>query len=959
MQQMQQMQMQQMQQMQMQQMQQGGYAGHPGAMPPQPPHPQSLQAQQAGQQQHQQGGGGGGGKKGKGQQSQQQAQQQGDPPPMTAIQKAEARAKAAAEQAEKQAAAKKEANRTKKAEKAAAEKAAAEQAAAEQAAAEAAEKAAAQKAAAELAAMEKAAMQKAAMESGSSSSHTSELGTAPPSKAVLGASKGKAVAYSDFAAEARALEQQGAEAAEREMATAAADAADAADEEAAAAMAAAVAAEAEEREAAEATAAAAAEAARLDALENQAVPPPSTDADAEFAKALELSLLAEAGGAPPPSLPKPPTGLPDGPLFDALRTPNLMADLPSSMVEALADPPPHHAAVWTAARIDDQYDSPLEQWSAEELEGAFAAVRRVEGRLGDERLPDADEAELQWLEAEHGKHRQLCARVGAQRARHTVRVGAWVDEWEARAWEREPGALAAPLPVPLKLMLCGLGAPPRWRWPLWQCALGIRVLPQLQEAQVKSLLSTPLPGAKTLESDVAAAVQATFFSSDEGFPLDAAPLLCEELLVVLTLLLKRARLAYRSELPLPSIAAPLLLLALRHVAADKADRRGAPAPPSGGEEPTMCRDDLIACRSDVFNAMLMLVKQLCPAVAAGRPWGVTPNGAASGPPNQPFLQVLWLQLQWLSPALLLHLQHGVGVSAQLMKKMLSFLSHAAPPRAFYRLVELALWEDPPAPSCHAGYLVVALLLQHEARLLGVPPDGLGAAVGELCVSDALEAERLHVRAKEICGTSPRWLQEAIGITSTSAPTQSLAMPYACCWLEPDEVLGSSLGGTSGKMWAVDLRSQHEFDMAHFALTLHVPPDALAKPEERERARHELLAICAESGCGLAFVTAGAPLTAAGCSGAPPELVAQMVTEFVRAGFARVGILRSGFAALTAAQRESLVMDDVVHSSAGPQSGVAKLRDEAAARLGAAKEALKTTLSFSRRSRTKALPIQPI
>lgn len=74
---------------------------------------------------------------------------------MTAIQKAEARAKAAAAEAEKQAAAKKEAAKQKKAEKAAAEKAAADEAAAAEKAAaerEAAEKAAAAKAEAEEAA---------------------------------------------------------------------------------------------------------------------------------------------------------------------------------------------------------------------------------------------------------------------------------------------------------------------------------------------------------------------------------------------------------------------------------------------------------------------------------------------------------------------------------------------------------------------------------------------------------------------------------------------------------------------------------------------------------------------------------------------------------------------------------------------------------------------------------------
>eukprot|EP00966_Prymnesium_polylepis_P318090 7347740-Prymnesium_polylepis.1 len=59
--------------------------------------------------------------------------------------------------------------------------------------------------------------------------------------------------------------------------------------------------------------------------------------------------------------------------------------------------------------------------------------------------------------------------------------------------------------------------------------------------------------------------------------------------------------------------------------------------------------ELRARRSDTFYAVQGIVGALSPAVAAGKPWGVAPNGAAAGPPNQPLLQAVWLLLQWSHP----------------------------------------------------------------------------------------------------------------------------------------------------------------------------------------------------------------------------------------------------------------------------------------------------------------------
>lgn len=122
-----------------------------------------------------------------------------------------------------------------------------------------------------------------------------------------------------------------------------------------------------------------------------------------------------------------------------------------------------------------------------------------------------------------------------------------------------------------------------------------------QEAHVQSLLSTPLVGAAALLRDVTLAVHSAFGSPDCGVPSEALPIICEELRIVLTIFLKRLRLAYRSELPLPSLAAPVMLLALRQAAADKV----------AFEPAIVSQADVTALRSDLFSLLYLLVKQEC------------------------------------------------------------------------------------------------------------------------------------------------------------------------------------------------------------------------------------------------------------------------------------------------------------------------------------------------------------
>jgi len=79
-----------------------------------------------------------------------------------------------------------------------------------------------------------------------------------------------------------------------------------------------------------------------------------------------------------------------------------------------------------------------------------------------------------------------------------------------------------------------------------------------------------------------------------------------------------------------------------------------------------------------------------------------------------------------------------------------------------------------------------------------------------------------------------------------------------------------------RFWVVDLRSSSEFESAHFALTLSLPPERARDPAAREAARDELFAVCAESGVGLAFLTTAEPTDPKGCSGLHPDEVTLVV-----------------------------------------------------------------------------------
>ena len=161
-----------------------------------------------------------------------------------------------------------------------------------------------------------------------------------------------------------------------------------------------------------------------------------------------------------------------------------------------------------------------------------------------------------------------------------------------------------------------------------------------------------------------------------------------------------------------------------------------------------------------------------------------------------------------------------------------------------------------------------------------------------------------------------------------------------------------------------MRPQAEFDASHYALTLHLPPEAARQPQAREAAREKLRSVCVEGGFGIAVLTSGDPVamtldaappaaTAGACLGA--DEVKLLVHEFVRAGFRRVGILSGGFAALPAEARTTLVYDEVApltRGDGGAGGGAVKSRlgsliDEGGQRMNA--------LFGGRRARAKPAP----
>ena len=463
-----------------------------------------------------------------------------------------------------------------------------------------------------------------------------------------------------------------------------------------------------------------------------------------------------------------------------------------------------------------------------------------------------------------------------------------------------------------------------------------------QALQLRSLLETELPGQAELEVDAQSAILGALGARASALPDGAIEMLSRELCFVLLLVLKRTRLPYSAEIGIAPLAAPIVLLSAAHAAASDGDGLVGAA-------------ELAAVRSDTLNALSAALAKLFPALVAGAPWGLAANGTPSPPPNQPLLASFWLLVQWESPALTQQLQRGVGVSMLLMHAMLSLLSTGSSSAGVIRLVELSLWDaTPPVAPCHPALLLCAVLRSAEAALLAVEPNELTPALREcLCVPTILAAERLHANARSLATRLPASLRASLDASWCAGKPPHA--PYVCAWLSPAEVAPEA-GAAVGRFWVVDLRSTSDFDQSHYALTMHLPPEAAKQPEAREALRAELVQVCSESEIGVALLTAADPLgEPAANGGLSADDTRRIVHEFVRAGFRRVGVVGGGYAALTREQLASLVTDDVTPRSEA--EGGASSSSKAAAAVGMIGGAIKNTFNFAKR-RAKPAPVSP-
>lgn len=249
------------------------------------------------------------------------------------------------------------------------------------------------------------------------------------------------------------------------------------------------------------------------------------------------------------------------------------------------------------------------------------------------------------------------------------------------------------------------------------------------------------------------------------------------------------------------------------------------------------------------------------------------------PPNEAIVQYFWLLLRYLHPALALHLESASGaLSLRISRALLSLLGNHADARAHLRLIELSLFcltGSVAQPRAHTPMLLATLLGWHADALNSMPVDALPAAFTQLRLTTPLDAQRLHNEAVAAHAVLPRGL--ASSLAEAWSATQPVPPPYACAWLDPDELVGESAGGGAGpshptRRWVVDLRPPAEFARARFALTRHLPPSEARKPEAREAARAELREMCDEGGFSIAILTAADPTNEKGCSGMSPLLV---------------------------------------------------------------------------------------
>ena len=248
------------------------------------------------------------------------------------------------------------------------------------------------------------------------------------------------------------------------------------------------------------------------------------------------------------------------------------------------------------------------------------------------------------------------------------------------------------------------------------------------------------------------------------------------------------------------------------------------------------------------------------------------------------------------------------------------LSAISSPAATLRLIELALWEGPPSVArCHPAFLLVALLSREELKLLALPPTDLKSVIAALRLETVQDAERIHVLAHTLTKRTPKALLSALDAAWCAGKTTS--PPYVCAWLDPAEVALGETGGGIGRSWVVDLRPTPDFDRSHFALTLSLPPTEARSADSRHAARLELMDVCSEGHCGIAFLTPGDPLTGFTMSeNLTVEETRTVVQEFIRDGFRHVGIIQGGFAALSPEQRKGLVSDGFTPDAANAKGG---------------------------------------
>ena len=185
----------------------------------------------------------------------------------------------------------------------------------------------------------------------------------------------------------------------------------------------------------------------------------------------------------------------------------------------------------------------------------------------------------------------------------------------------------------------------------------------------------------------------------------------------------------------------------------------------------------------------------------------------------------------------------------------------------------------------------------------------------------IDADRLHAAAHALARRRRALLAALDAAWCGGKPA---APPYACAWLDADEVSDGGGGGRRrrlGRSWVVDLRPSADFDRSHFALTLSLPPSEARSADARRASARGLMDICREGGCGVTFLTPDDPMAATGGLSEGHLTVEEtrtVVHEFIRDGFRHVGIVRGGFAALSPEQRKALISDGFTPDADGAQ-----------------------------------------